>query len=77
MDIEMPGMNGIEATKLVKSNFPEIEVLIQTAFYDDEYIFNAITNGASGYLLKSTSLAKYMEALTEVSTCLLYTSRCV
>lgn len=68
MDIEMPGMNGIEATKLVKSNFPEIEVLIQTAFYDDEYIFNAITNGASGYLLKSTSLAKYMEALTEVST---------
>ena len=68
MDIEMPGMNGIEATKLIKSTFPEIQVLIQTAFFDDEYIFNAICNGASGYLLKSTSLEKYLEALTEVNS---------
>ena len=66
MDIEMPGMNGIEATRLIKATYPELQVLIQTAFFDDEYIFDAICNGASGYLLKSTSLQKYIEALTEV-----------
>lgn len=66
MDIEMPGMNGIEATKLVKENFPEVHILIQTVFYEDEYIFNAICAGASGYILKSTTPAGYLEAITEV-----------
>lgn len=66
MDIEMPGMNGIEATRLVKENFPGIHVLIQTVFFEDEYIFNAICAGASGYILKSTSPQGYLDAINDV-----------
>lgn len=66
MDIEMPGMNGIEATKLIKQSFPEIQVLIQTVFFEDDYIFNAICAGASGYILKTTTPAGYLQALSDV-----------
>lgn len=68
MDIEMPGMNGIEATKLIKEKFPSILVLIQTVFFEDEYIFNAICSGASGYILKSTSPQGYLEAIRDVKS---------
>lgn len=68
MDIEMPGMNGIEATKILKQRFPNIHILIQTVFFEDEYIFNAICAGASGYILKSTSLADYLQAITDVQS---------
>ncbi len=67
MDIEMPGMNGIEATHIIKEHFPDIHVLIQTVFFEDEYIFNAICAGASGYILKTTSPAGYLEAIADVS----------
>jgi DNA-binding NarL/FixJ family response regulator len=67
MDIEMPGMNGIEATKLLKQHFPGIQILIQTAFFEDEYIFNAICAGASGYILKSTTPADYLQAIIDVN----------
>lgn len=66
MDIEMPGMNGIEATKLIKEQFPGVLVLIQTVFFEDEYIFNAICAGASGYILKSTSPSGYLDAIADV-----------
>lgn len=66
MDIEMPGMSGIEATKLIHSRFPDIKILIQTVFNDDEKIFNAICAGASGYVLKDTTPAKLLEAIQEV-----------
>ncbi|MFT3681642.1 MAG: response regulator transcription factor [Ferruginibacter sp.] len=66
MDIEMPGMNGIEATKLIKENFPGINILIQTVFHEDEYIFNAICAGASGYILKSTTPDGYLDAIKDV-----------
>jgi DNA-binding NarL/FixJ family response regulator len=66
MDIEMPGMNGIDATKIIKANYPHINVLIQTVFYEDEYIFNAICAGASGYILKSTAPDGYIAALKDV-----------
>ena len=66
MDIEMPGMNGIEATKIIKEHFPKINILIQTVFFEDEHIFNAICAGASGYILKSTTPDGYIEAIKDV-----------
>jgi DNA-binding NarL/FixJ family response regulator len=66
MDIEMPGMNGIEATRLVKKHFPSVNILIQTVFFEDEYIFNAICAGASGYILKSTTPDGYLESIRDV-----------
>lgn len=66
MDIEMPGMNGIDATKEVTANFPEIKVLIQTVFNDPHKIFNAICAGASGYILKTDTPVRQLEALKEV-----------
>ncbi len=67
MDIEMPGMNGIDATRLVKQRFPEVKILIQTVFFDDDYIFNAICAGAAGYILKSTTPEGYVQAIKEVA----------
>jgi DNA-binding NarL/FixJ family response regulator len=66
MDIEMPGINGIEATRIIRKKFPSIQVLIQTAFFEDDYIFNAICAGASGYILKNTSPQGYLQAITDV-----------
>ncbi len=66
MDIEMPGMNGIDAVKKIKENYPQLQVLMQTMFDDDEYIFNAICSGASGYILKTTTPAGYIEAINNV-----------
>lgn len=66
MDIEMPGINGIAATKLLKQHFPQIHIIIQTVFFEDEYIFNAICGGASGYLLKTTTPDEYLSAIKDV-----------
>ncbi|MBK8393509.1 MAG: response regulator transcription factor [Saprospiraceae bacterium] len=66
MDIEMPGMNGIEITKLVKTNFPNALVLIQTVFFDDDHIFKAICAGAAGYLLKSSNPEEYLNAIRSI-----------
>lgn len=55
MDIEMPNLNGIEATKLVKQKYPQIKIVMLTVFDNDENIFNAIKAGADGYLLKDVS----------------------
>jgi DNA-binding NarL/FixJ family response regulator len=66
MDIDMPGLNGIRATALVKARFPQINVLILTVYEDDQKIFDAILAGATGYLLKKTPPAKILEAIAEV-----------
>lgn len=66
MDIEMPGMSGIEATRMIRQHFPDISILIQTVFFEDEYIFNAICAGASGYILKSTTPQGYLDAIRDV-----------
>ena len=52
MDIEMPEMNGIEATQSIKQKYPQIKIIMLTVFDNDENIFNAIKAGADGYLLK-------------------------
>jgi DNA-binding NarL/FixJ family response regulator len=66
MDIDMPGMTGIEATALVKTYFPEIQVMILTVYEDDDKIFKAIMAGANGYLLKKTAPSKILESINEV-----------
>lgn len=66
MDIEMPGISGIEATSSLHESYPEVRVLIQTVFHDGDKIFRALCAGASGYILKNESPAKQIEAIQEV-----------
>lgn len=66
MDIEMPGISGIEAVAIIKEEFPEMKVLMETIFDDDEKIFNSICAGAEGYILKHTPPAEIMEAIKEI-----------
>lgn len=65
MDIEMPGMGGIECTRRVKLNYPQIKILVLTTFDDDENIFHAIMAGASGYLLKEESAESLHQAISD------------
>lgn len=66
MDIDMPAINGIEAVQMIKEKFPNIQIIMQTVFEDEEKIFGAIKAGANGYLLKKVPPAKMLEAITEV-----------
>ena len=66
MDIEMPGLNGIEVTGLISQKFPELKILIQTVFNESERIFQALCAGASGYILKNDPPHKYLESIREV-----------
>ncbi len=63
MDLKMPIMNGIEATRQIRAKFPNIKILVLTTYDDDEWVFDAIRAGASGYLLKDTSRQKIVEAI--------------
>lgn len=63
MDLKMPIMNGIEATRQIRKKFPHIKVLVLTTYDDDEWLFDAIRAGASGYLLKDTPRQKIIEAI--------------
>ena len=67
MDIQMPGMSGIEAAAVIHQEFPELPVLMQTVFEDDAKVFAAICAGANGYILKSTPPVKLLEAIKEVA----------
>jgi len=66
MDIEMPGMYGIEAVKILNQQFPEIKTLMETIFEDDEKVFQCICNGAEGYILKNTPPVQILEAIREI-----------
>ena len=63
MDLKMPGMNGIEATRQIRAKFPAVKVLVLTTYDDDEWVFDAIRADASGYLLKDTPREKVIEAI--------------
>ena len=65
MDIEMPIMNGIKATEIIKSKYPQIKIIMITVFDNDDNVFNAIKAGADGYLLKETKAEKIYEAIRE------------
>jgi DNA-binding NarL/FixJ family response regulator len=66
MDLEMPQMDGIEATALIKQQFPIIKIIILTVFDNDDKIFNAIKAGASGYFLKDESISRIIEGIDEI-----------
>ncbi len=66
MDIDMPEITGIEATRLVKNDFPDVNVMILTVFEDREKIFEALCAGATGYLLKKTPSAQIISSIEEL-----------
>jgi DNA-binding NarL/FixJ family response regulator len=66
MDIEMPGISGIEGVAMIKERFPEVKVIMETIFDDDNKIFNSICAGAEGYILKNTLPAQILEAIKEL-----------
>ena len=66
MDIDMPYVNGIEGLKLIRKHVPDVKVLMQTIFEDEDKIFDAIVAGADGYLLKKTPPAKLLEVIADV-----------
>lgn len=63
MDLKMPIMNGIEATREIRKKLPNAKILVLTTYDDDEWLFDAIRAGASGYLLKDTPRQKIIEAI--------------
>ena len=67
MDIEMPNVNGIEGVKIIKQSYPDIKIIMQTVFEDDEKIFAALQAGAEGYILKNAPAEKIIQSIIEVS----------
>ena len=66
MDIDMPGITGIEATAMVKAKFPGINIMILTIFEDASKVFEALCAGATGYMLKKSTAVEIIEAISEL-----------
>lgn len=66
LDIKLPGINGVDAVPIIKAKFPSVKIIMLTVFENKEMIFNALTNGASGYLSKNTSSQRILESIKEV-----------
>jgi NarL family two-component system response regulator LiaR len=63
MDLKMPVMNGVEATRQIRARYPQVKVLVLTTYDDDEWVFDAVRAGASGYLLKDTPRDDVVKAI--------------
>ena len=63
MDIQLPGMSGIEGMKIIQQKYPDIEIIMLTVYHDSHKIFDSLKAGASGYLLKHTSLPEIKNAI--------------
>ena len=63
MDVRMPIMSGIEATRIIKERWPDTKIMILTTFNDDEYAMQALKDGANGFLLKTSEPSKLIEAV--------------
>ncbi len=66
MDISMPRLNGIEATRQIKAFYPQVAILVLTAYDDEQYVFSVLSSGAAGYLLKDVGVQDLMEAIKTV-----------
>ena len=66
MDIELPGLSGIDAVGLIKEKYPDTKILMETIFEDDDKIFQSICNGAEGYILKNTPPEEILDAIKEI-----------
>jgi DNA-binding NarL/FixJ family response regulator len=66
MDIEMPGMSGIEAVLAIKKELPHVQILMQTVFEDDDRVFDSICAGAGGYILKNHLNTRLIDAIKEL-----------
>ncbi|MDH4128369.1 MAG: response regulator transcription factor [Spirochaetota bacterium] len=66
MDIQLPGINGIDATRIIKQKYPKIEVMMLTIIEDEEKIFDSIKAGANGYILKDTPKSNLIEEILEL-----------
>ena len=66
MDVRMPEMDGVQCTQIIKEQYPDVKIIILTTFDDDEYVYNALKWGASGYLLKGVSMDGLTNAIRTV-----------
>jgi DNA-binding NarL/FixJ family response regulator len=67
MDIELPGMNGIKGTRIIKDKYPSVEIVMVTVYEDSDLVFEALKAGASGYITKSANYMELLAALEEIT----------